>query len=295
MGGGRATRPVWVVLAAAATAALLLVELPAGRLGPWQNHILDFGHVPLFAALVLTLHAAGWSLRGSLALAVAAAGAAEVVQPWVGRSGGWADFFRGAAGAAAAAAVVRARATCRARRAAYAGLALALVAWPVAEVAPYLVDTADGWSAFPVLADFRTEREGRRWVFDQATVARDGGAGRVVLHPGPEPYSAVALRPVVQDFRGHRWLCWEVRVHDRPVTLVVSVRSGAGREVGTTHVQVERRLAVGDQVVRLDLSDLGPKARPVPLDLAEIREVQLFAVRTPEPVTLDVTRVWLEP
>ncbi|MFO0801414.1 MAG: hypothetical protein U0804_28440, partial [Gemmataceae bacterium] len=134
-----------------------------------------------------------------------------------------------------------------------------------------------------------------RWVCDQATVARDAGAGRVVLLPGPEPYSSAALRPVVPDFRAYRWLCWDVRVHDRPVALVVSVRSGAGRGAGTTHAQVERPFPAGDHVLRLDLGDLAPLARPAPLDLADVREVQLFAVRTPEPVTLDVSRVWLEP
>ncbi|QDU24194.1 hypothetical protein [Urbifossiella limnaea] len=183
----------------------------------------------------------------------------------------------------------------RGGRLSYAVLALGLLVWPVAEVAPYLADTVDGRSTFPTLADFRTEREVRRWVCDQAAVTRDGGAGRVILLPGPEPYSSAALRPVVPDFRGHRWLCWAFRVGDRPVTLVVSVRSGAGRGAGTTHVQVERQFLAGDHVLRLDLGDLAPQTRPAPLDLADVRYVQLFVVRTPEPVTLDVSRVWLEP
>ena len=55
VGPGRRPGPLLAAaLAVAVTAALLLAPVPTGRLGPWQDRILDLGHVPLFAALVLS-------------------------------------------------------------------------------------------------------------------------------------------------------------------------------------------------------------------------------------------------
>jgi hypothetical protein len=288
--------------AVAVTAGLLLLPVPPGRLGPWQGQILDFGHVPLFAALVLALRAAtGPPLRRSVVVAVAVAGLAEVVQPAVGRSGDAADFLRGILGALAAGAAIRAW-ECRRSRgrcAAYLGLALALLAGPAVEAAPYLADTARGRRSFPVLAEFSTDLELRRWECDQATITRvdgpDGAVGRIALLPGPEPYSSAALRPVVPDFRGYRWVCCAVRVGGGAGELVTSVRSGAAGQPHTTHAQVGHRLAAGDHVVRLDLAALAAAARPDPLDLADVRCVQLFAAGPPGVVVVDVSRVWLEP
>ncbi|MBA4065973.1 MAG: hypothetical protein C0501_20090 [Isosphaera sp.] len=285
------------VAAAVAAAGLLLMPRPARWLGAWHGELLDLGHVPLFAALVLVLRfAAGFTVGRALLAAVAVAAVAEVVQPWVGRSGGWADFLTGVLGAVAAAAAVRAwepRPT--GARVGYAVVAAAAVAWPVVEAGPYLADTVDGRDAFPVLADFTTDRQFRRWVCDQATLTRQGAAARLELLPGPEDYPGAALRPVVPDFRGHRWLCCSFEVVGVPLELVFSVRSGVPGAAGTTHVQAEAEYAGGRHVVRLDLAALAARARPAPLDLSDVRYVQLFVLRPAEPRTVVVYRVWLEP
>src|SRR5262245_11348990 len=127
-------------LALAAVAALLLAPLPSAWMGPWQGKILDLGHVPLFAVLVVVLRGTGNSLGLSLLAAVAVAGVAEVVQPHVGRTGDWGDFARGVLGALAGAAAVRAwqRRRSPRRLAGYLALVVALPAWPVAVALPYL-------------------------------------------------------------------------------------------------------------------------------------------------------------
>ncbi|HEX4608179.1 MAG TPA: hypothetical protein VH092_08230 [Urbifossiella sp.] len=291
-----------IAITSVVMAGLLLAPIPAGWLGLWQDKFLDIGHVPLFAALVVVLWAAlGRDLRRSLIAAVVVAGLVEVVQPWVGRSGDWVDFVRGVLGALIGAAAVRAWEARRSWRGAilYLGLALVLAVWPVAELFPYAVDTVHGHRSFPVLADFTTESELLRWDCEQASITRVGApdppAGRLVLHPGPEPYSSGTMRSIVTDFRGYRWLCCAFRVTSGPVELVTSVRSGVVGRTGTTHAQVGRRFPTGDHLLRLDLPALAAKARPDPLELADIRCVQFFVVNTPEDVVLDISRVCLEP
>jgi hypothetical protein len=288
----------WIVRAVPVAAlGLLFIPLPTGWLGVWQGQLLDFGHVPLFAVLVAALRT-GWGvpLRTALLGAIGLAGLVEVGQPLVGRNGDWADFWRGCAGAVSAAAAIRARDAHRSplRRAGYAALAVALLAGPVIEVAPYLADTVDGYRAFPVLADFSTDRQLRRWEHDQTALARTEGGGRLEFVPGPGEYASAALRPMRADFSGHRWLCAELHVTDAPLDLFVSIRTGMNAG-GTTHVDVEQRYAVGAHVVRLDLAALAVRGRPAPLDLSDVRYAIFFMIRPREPRAIVLTRVWLEP
>jgi hypothetical protein len=290
------------VLVPAAAAVLLLAPLPDRWTRGWRGSLIDFGHVPLFAVLVLAWSRPGRSPVWPALLAVGAAGAVELVQGAAGRSPGWGDFGRGVLGAAAAAAGLQARRTRGGRAAGYGLLAAGLAAWPVIDVAPGLLDAAEGYSVFPVLADFRTPRELARWECQQAVLTRvpdpaDPGrwAGRLDLLPGPHPYPSGILTPVTGDFREYRRLCCEFEVEGGPAAVVLSVRTGAGREGATTHYQVGRVYAPGPHTVRIDLSAVAPLGEEGPLDLSDVRAVQLFAVRLAEPRALVVRRVWLEP
>jgi hypothetical protein len=212
------------------TAALLLLPLPDWCQGDWQARLLDFGHVPLFAALTLLLWAClGPGLWRPVLIAVALAGAAEVAQGWVGgRTPDALDFLRGSLGALAAAAGVgawRARAF-PTRAAGFLLLAAALLAWPVLEAAPPLLGAYEGARDFPTLADFRRPRELLRWECRQASLARvadpsrpGSWAGRLELFPGPDSYPSGTLRPVVRDFTGYRRLCCAFRVSEGPFEL----------------------------------------------------------------------------
>jgi hypothetical protein len=293
----RLARRLAALIAVAITLALLLTPLPVGWLGVWQGKFLDFGHVPLFACLVLALRAGIGPPTGlALVAAILLAGCAEIVQPLVGRTGDWGDFLRGCLGALAAGAAIRAR-ECRHRagRVVYAALALALLGWPVAEVGPFVADAVEGHRAFPVLADFSTRRELLRWHCVQATLSPDPEGARLDLLPGPGEYSSGEMSPAVADFRGYRWLCCEFRVVGDPLELVISVRTRAREAGGTTHAQVDQSYPEGRRVVRLDLAAMAARARPEPLDLSDVRSVQFFVVRAREARTVLLSRIWLEP
>ena len=212
-------------------------------------------------------------------------------------AGEWADFLRGSLGALAAAAAVRAW-ECRSRvpAFAYAILAVALTVGPVVEVAPYLADTIAGRRAFPVLATFSTDHEVLRWEREQATLARGAGPGcRVEFLTGPAEYPGVSLRPVVGDFDGYRWLCYEFQVIGAPLELATSVRTGVGGPDRTTHTDVAQWYTRGTHIARLDLAAMAAQGRPERLDLSDVRSVILFVVRPQESRTIVLTRVWLEP
>jgi hypothetical protein len=289
------------LLAIALAAALLLVPLPGAWRGLWQSKVLDLGHVPLFALLtVLVWRRLGPGVLGPIAIAVGLAAAGEVLQGLVGRSAGLRDFVRGALGALAAGAGIAAW-QARLRPAQAFGWLLAvaaLIAWPLYDAVPYLIDAWEGSRDFPVLAQFRTERELLRWQWRQAEMTRipaaEGGAARVTFLPGPESYPYAALRPIRRDLRGYREVCFSLTVPGESLELVISLRSGSGDPDATTHYQEPRRLSRGPHVIRLDLAEVAPKANPRPLDLDDLWIIQLFLEHPQQARTIELHRVWVE-
>ncbi len=284
----------WATLAV--VVALLLSPIPPGTLGVWQERLLDSGHVPLFAALILALYIGYGSLRWALVFTLVVAGLAEVVQPFFGRAGDWIDLLRGSLGAFCATAVIRAYEVWRSpvRVAVYMLLAFAFALWPAIEIAPYIADTVEGRRAFPVIAGFTTNHEMRRWQCQQATFTRTEGGARLEFFPGANDFSYAAMRPAVADWSRYRWVNCEFRALE-PLEMVISVRTRSSEPNRTTHSQVGRIYTTGEHTIRLDLHALREKGRRGPLDLTDVRYYQLFVYRIKQPTTVVVSRIWLEP
>jgi hypothetical protein len=293
-----------VGLALGVVMSLLLIPLPESWHGDWQAKFFDLGHVPLFAGLTLLLW---WALRGSwhwpVLISLTLAALAEIVQGYFGRSGNLLDFIHGALGVAIALAIVDAW---RGRRtvwslAVHGLLVLVLLAWPISDSGPHLLDAYEGWRSFPTLADFGTSRELLRWECQQATLARipdpeKPGAwqGRLELLPGPAEYPGAALQPIIRDFSGFHRLCWLLSTEAETLDLVFSVRSrpdGGGR---SSHYQFARTFTAGQHAVTVDLATVAPKAQPERLNLSNIIMVQVFTVRPQKTDTIYIKRIWLE-
>jgi hypothetical protein len=273
-------------------AAVLLVPLPQSWHGRWQSKFFDLGHVPLFAALTLVLWwtlGRRWPWPALIALTIA--GLAELVQERFGRTGNVEDFLRGSLGVGIAVVVIQ---VCRPPRtwdrlAVGALLVAGLLAWPIVDCGPSLLDAAEGYAAFPTLADFSTDRQLLRWGCNQAELTRQpDGAARLELLAGSENYPSASLEPVVHDWSGWRRLCCTFTVTDAPLVVVCSLR---GRD---THYQFEKTYPPGRHQVTIDLAAVAPLARPEPLDLSDVRIFQLFIYRAHAPRTLLLYRVWLE-
>lgn len=291
------------VAAVAVAAVLLFSPLPGPLAGGWRGTLLDFGHVPLFAALVLVWSVPGRSPWRYAIPAAAFAGLVEVVQYFVGRTADWGDLLRGVLGAFAAAAGLTAWRSRRrpVRAVAFAAITVGLLVWPAIDSGPRLFDAYEGYRDFPVLAKFETPRELLRWGSRQAELTRTPDpanpgewVGRFDSHPGPEPYPTAMVEPVSGDFRGYRWLCCSVEVEGGPLAVVISVRGGPLTDGHTVHFQAGRVYGPGPQRVRLDLPALAAKADPVPLDLSDVRAVQFYVIRPKEVRTILIRRIWLE-
>ena len=281
---------------------LLLVPLPERWQGDWQGKFFDLGHVPLFAGLTLVLTSAmGGSWRWPAVISLTLAALAEIAQDYCGRSASFLDFLRGSLGVGVAVVVIRAWKVPRTlRRLACHGLMiLGLIAWPMADRGPYLLDAYEGWWSFPVLADFRTPRELLRWQCQQSSLERipdpkqqGSWLGRLELLPGPEMYPGAALQPIIRDFTAYRRLCWSFVTAGDALTLVFSVRSGSG--LPSDHYQFARTFAAGEHRVEADLANIAPKAEPAALDLSNIMIVQVFIVQPERIETVWLKRIWLE-
>lgn len=291
------------VAAVLLAAVLLFSPLPGAVAGGWRGTLLDFGHVPLFAALVFVWSVPDRSPWRYALLAAALAGLVEVVQYFVGRSADWGDLFRGVLGAFAAAAGLTAWRSRRrpVRAVAFVLLAVGLLTWPVIDSGPRLFDAYEGYRDFPVLAKFETQRELLRWGSRQAELTRTPDpanpgrwVGRLDFHPGPGKYPGARMEPVTREFRGYRWLCCAFEVEGGPLPVMISVRGGPLVDGHTVHFQAGRVYGPGPQLVRLDLPAQAATADPVPLDLADVRQVLFFVLQPKEVRTILIRRVWLE-
>ncbi len=296
----------WTVPALALVIFLLLTPLPSSWHGTWQSKFFDLGHVPLFGALTVYLWLVLRSWPPAVGIALAVAALAELVQEHFGRTSSLMDFVNGVLGVAAAFVAVRACQGPRTfrRLALHALVIVALVAWPLADNGPYLLDAFEGARAFPTLADFATERQLLRWAPTQAVLERrpdaqrpSGASARLELLPGPdkdpEKYPGAALEAIVRDWGRYGRLRCSFTVVGEPLVVVLSVR-GRDAAGGSTHYQFEKTYAPGEHTADVDLAAAAPQARPHPLNLADVRYFQVFVYRRDSPRTLVLHRVWLE-
>jgi hypothetical protein len=285
-------------------AALLLTPLPPRWHSQWQAKLFDLGHVHLFAGMTLLLWLLlprPWYAPALIALSAAALG--EIAQNYVGRDGNFPDFLRGALGVLAAQVVIHALQGRRSLRrlSCHAVLIIALLAWPVWDAVPWLLDAVDGFQSFPTLADFRSAREVRRWLCEQATLERTSDSaqpgvwlGRLELLPGPQPYPRAALQPIVRDWTLYRRLCCAFSLENDHLALVFSIRSSPDSRGQTTHYQQGKFYDAGKHVFEVDLATVAREAEEGPLDLSSVQAFQVFTVRPPRPGVVYLEHIWLE-
>lgn len=274
-----------------AVGMLLAMPLPAPWHTSWRAKLLDLGHIPLFAGLTWTLRrwtACGWMLAATVSIAIAGAG--EIMQatiPFLGRSGDWDDFVRGAIGSLlmvnAATAGVKPHS---AAQIIYSTLAaIVLLAWPVVDAGPIILDAWNAHRQFPVLADFTTPYEFMR--FERKKGASDAnrrdGTGRfyfrdfIVLRGDIyDRYPGVDFLPPCNDWRGYRNLVIEFDAIGAPqFSLVVKdFRKANGYTERFNRDDIKFEGGRQRLVVALKDVEKGPKA--ISLDLSQIQVVQIF-------------------
>jgi hypothetical protein len=80
-----------------------------------------------------------------------------------------------------------------------------------------------------------------------------------------------------------------------PLLLVFSVRARDAQGHSCLYQDPqEKTYPPGEHTLRIDLEEAAPRARPAPLNLADVRRVVIFTYPPDRPRTVDVHRIWLE-
>lgn len=295
----RSRTTTWLPVAAlAGVAVLLLAPFPMLRGIGWRSVLMDLAHVPAFGLVTVALLAMGLDRLGTAAVAVAAAGCTELVQPFTGRSITWMDFSFGVCGVLLVLIWLDRGLRPRVwnRIAGPLLLSAAVLSWPVVLTLPTWIVVARAYAAFPVLVDFAVTDASSQWTVTQSILksadCSGSPAAKATLYPGAEPFSAVTLNPVCDNWRGYDRLCWEI---EAPARLLLHMkvedhrRSSPYRE----RYNAEFDIPQGRKVMHVDLQDVRQAPASAPLNLGAIRRVEWFA-QVEAPVTFYLHRVWLE-
>jgi hypothetical protein len=205
------------------------------------------------------------------------AAGAEVVQPLFGRSASWRDLAYGVVGLAMAVVALRLHWSLPLR----AGLVSALAMWPLAHVAPVLVDAYRGWSSFPVLADFDGPFCDRRWLCKPRTgvhIHPVAGSAIVDFAADPESGAGMVLLPIVRDWSGYERLVIDFSFEGEPLFLLISVRDGKKLPPEKPRFDLWRHYQPGTHHVEIDLNDLarGGDFPPIELDRVQSLHLQVY-------------------
>ena len=268
------------------------------RPGNGVRQLYGFAHLALFAFMAWILSTLPVIARRRflfqcfliMSLVFLVGAIIEVIQPYFDRSGSWRDlgidllgglfglmFFAPARRALSRKGLVFAQITV---------IAIAMIVF----YAP-VITLSDIWRAsrqFPVLSDFETRFEARRWSSGEIdrTIARHGRASlRVSM--GTEKYAGTSLKRSFGDWQGYSTFAFSLYDPDPdPLRITVSIRDEEHfHRGGEYHDRFNRTFLMeqGWNDVYIPVSDIerAPSART--LDLSRLTEVVIFTVDPPAP------------
>ncbi|MDN3517214.1 hypothetical protein QWY84_06315 [Aquisalimonas lutea] len=290
----------------AALVIIGLIPLFFVDLGTWRRafapELHTFAHVGFFALLAWLamqappLQSYRFPVRGGLVVlaALALGGTIELIQPWFGRSAGLQDLWQDLLGAMAAVALNAP--TVATRRALGAVMAVILVAELYAP-AISLWDRGVARIQFPVLSDFSTTFEHRRWSAGEPddTVARIGERSlRVDLKPGR--FSGTTLRRSLGDWSHYDTLELSIYNPAAPLSITISIRDHDNAKRGGEYSdRFNRRFLLrpgwNDLAIAVDDVRNAPAQRQQHLD--DLAMLAIFTANLDEHRTLYLDRVRL--
>ncbi len=260
-------------------------------------HVAFFGLLALWLMALPRLHDQPFPLRATqvLLIILLIGIAIELLQPLFGRSAGLRDLRQNLVGAAAA---ISGYAAAGSQRRMLAGLAAVLLVLELTGPAIGLWDRAVARSQFPVLGDFETRFEHRRWSsgVPDDSVARAGARSlRVELEPGR--YAGTTLQRSFGDWSDYTHLEMSLYNPDEAVLpLTISIRDHEHfRRGGAYQDRFNGRYLVGSgwNDLRIPIAEIRAAPAERELDLADLSELALFTVDLKHPRLLYLDRVRL--
>ena len=260
----------------------------------YRRHVPDeiyaFGHVGFFGLLTLLLMIAPQLRRIRYPVRAAAVllfilfigGCIELIQGQIGRSAGLRDLWQNMLGAAAAVALT---APTRLLRLVLIGVAGAALVAELFNPTLTLVDRGIARSQFPVISDFSTPLEGRRWSSGtlDTSITRTGGRSlRVTLHSG-RLYTGTTLRRSFGDWSDYETAELAIYVPDEAaITVTISIRDREHFARGGAYADRFNRnvtLQQGWNDIRIPIDDIRNAPRDRTLDVSDLTELAIFASR----------------
>jgi hypothetical protein len=290
------------ILVLALLGATLIVPMPGGFRAPWIGCLQDLAHVPLFAAIAWVLgRVIGGRTTAAAAVALGVVMIGELLQVFVGRSPSIADAVRGVCGIgvfvgwqlAGKYAIGWRRA---AGRLAVLGLGAGL---PLAAAWPTLADSIASWRQFPILADFTSRWQDRRWSMQDCRLIcepdGDGnGVGILRCEPHGKSVCAIILFPIRRDWSGFRRLDIGFTVEDGPLPVTLSVRDG--RPVTPPQRRFDRReiYDIGGHRVSIDLAEVARgSGETAPIDVSAVESFHFIVEPPSAACEVRLERIWL--
>lgn len=237
----------------------------------WVDRGLDFSHIPLFLILVASLRLfVGLSLRNACVSGIVLATLFEIVQPAVGRSGGWLDLVYGLCGS-----MIATVGLCRSWRwsskLAAIGLLFAPAAW---NDFPTFIDAWLAWRQFPMIAQFDTPFARSRWVIQAMEFSRVMDSGQ--FQTTDQADGRAAVHPVVVDWSAYKEVVVDFTIVDEPLDLLIAIRDSVAYPPEVSRYNHPRRkFEPGRHEVVIPFTDLTTSTRFPPLDMHKIQNVIL--------------------
>lgn len=290
-------------------AAFMLFFLDIGHRHSYVvREIHGFAHLAFFAFLAWLLSRLPVIARHSFhlqcilitAAVLFSGGLIEIIQPYFGRSASWRDMgINLLGGSVGVMFLVPAR-----RSLGRSGLALSqitvIMAVVLASYSP-VITLWDIWLAsrkFPILSDFETRFEARRWSSGEirSEVARHGTRSlRVSM--GTERYAGTARKRSLGDWRGYSMFTFSLYNPDAaPLLVIVSIRDDDHWHRGGDYYDRFNRVFTvehGWNEVHIPIADIENAPTDRTMDLSRLSEVVIFTVNPPEPrlMYLDYVRL----
>jgi hypothetical protein len=282
---------------------LLLAPIPGRFSAPWIGALQDLTHVPLFAIFPgLLARVAGCGPWSAAAMAFALAVVIEPIQDLVGRSANLDDLIRGTFGIALSmswrlSAAIRPSWRRWALRLAALGVCGGI---PLAGAWPTLADAVASYQAFPVLADFSSREQWRRWKIDGCQLnceprAEGLGVGMLRSFADSKRPPSIILFPILRDWSRYDGLNVEFELDGDPLAITLSVRDG--RRVKPPRRRFDRfgTYAAGRHRVTLDLKAIARGAPAVaPIDVAAVQSFHIIIEQLGTDRIVRLRRIWLE-
>ncbi len=170
-------------------------------------------------------------------------------------------------------------------------------------VALALTDECQAARQFPVLSNFETPWETSRWGGD-SKFARDrqhtqNGRYSLKIELNTSTYSGVSLNYFPTDWSGFKHLRFDL-FNPSDMVLIITCRIHDALHAENELRYSDRfnrsyRLEPGWNPIRIALADVAEAPRTRTMDLQAIQDFSIFAVRLPQPQTLHLDYVRLEP